>query len=150
MARRDYGDSSVRWRGKGAARSLGSTKKSRVSSQNDGVMSSAAPTRRPKSAVNMLSTVPRQELTGVGIAVSLLLHLVAATEFGESTYTFRAQSRPGIAQSPDYGVGFAVRVPAHRRGDVRHPAWAGAVRPRPGTSVRLITGPSQEGFCWPA
>jgi short-subunit dehydrogenase len=48
-----------------------------------------------KSAVNMLSAVLRQELAGDGIAVSLLLPSITATEFGDGTFTLGAS--PGRA-----------------------------------------------------
>jgi NADP-dependent 3-hydroxy acid dehydrogenase YdfG len=64
-----------------------------------------------KSAVNMLSLVLRQELAGEGIAVSLLLPSITATEFGDGMFTLGASPRPGmVAHSPDYAAGFVLRL----------------------------------------
>jgi NADP-dependent 3-hydroxy acid dehydrogenase YdfG len=64
-----------------------------------------------KSAVNMLSPVLRQELAGDGIAVSLLLPSITATEFGDGMFTLGASPRPGlVAHSPDYAAGFVLRL----------------------------------------
>ena len=64
-----------------------------------------------KSAVNMLSGVLRQELAGDGIAVSLLLPSITATEFGGSMFSLGASPRPGmVVQSPDYVAGFVLRL----------------------------------------
>ena len=64
-----------------------------------------------KSAVNMLSPVLREELAGDGIAVSLLLPSITATEFGDGMFTLGASPRPGlVAHSPDYAAGFVLRL----------------------------------------
>jgi NADP-dependent 3-hydroxy acid dehydrogenase YdfG len=64
-----------------------------------------------KAAVNMLSAVLRQELAGDGIAVSLLLPSITATEFGGGRFTIGASPRPGMmAHSPDYVAGVVLRV----------------------------------------
>jgi short-subunit dehydrogenase len=62
-----------------------------------------------KTAVNMLTAVLRQELAGDGIAVSLLLPSVTATEFGNGQFTLGASPRPGmVVQSPAYVAGFVL------------------------------------------
>jgi NADP-dependent 3-hydroxy acid dehydrogenase YdfG len=64
-----------------------------------------------KAAVNMLSEVMRQELAGDGIAVSLLLPSITATEFGDGMFTLGASPRPGmVAHSPDYVAGVILRL----------------------------------------
>lgn len=64
-----------------------------------------------KSAVNMLSGVFREELAGDGIAVSLLLPSITATEFGDGMFTLGASPRPGmLVQSPDYVAGIVLRM----------------------------------------
>jgi NADP-dependent 3-hydroxy acid dehydrogenase YdfG len=64
-----------------------------------------------KSAVNMLSGVLRQELAGDGVAVSLLLPSITATEFGGGMFSLGASPRPGmVVQSPDYVAGFVLRL----------------------------------------
>ncbi|MFJ4653323.1 SDR family oxidoreductase [Nocardia sp. NPDC088792] len=64
-----------------------------------------------KAAVNMLSSVLTQELAGDGIAVSLLLPSITATEFGDGLFTLGASPRPGmVVQSPDYVAGFVLRL----------------------------------------
>ena len=64
-----------------------------------------------KSAVNMLSSVLTQELAGDGIAVSLLLPSITATEFGNGMFTLGASPRPGmVVQSPDYVAGIVLRL----------------------------------------
>ena len=64
-----------------------------------------------KSAVNMLSEVMRQELAGDGIAVSLLLPSITATEFGDGMFTLGASPRPGmVVHSPDYVAGVVLRL----------------------------------------
>jgi NADP-dependent 3-hydroxy acid dehydrogenase YdfG len=64
-----------------------------------------------KSAVNMLTAVLRQELAGDGIAVSLLLPSITATEFGDGMFTPGASPRPGmVAHSPDYVAGVVLRL----------------------------------------
>jgi NADP-dependent 3-hydroxy acid dehydrogenase YdfG len=64
-----------------------------------------------KLAVNMLSAVLRAELAGDGIAVSLLLPSITATEFGDGMFTLGASPRPGmVVHSPDYAAGFVLRL----------------------------------------
>ncbi|HEX3921558.1 MAG TPA: SDR family oxidoreductase [Streptosporangiaceae bacterium] len=64
-----------------------------------------------KSAVNMLSGVLRQELAEDGIAVSLLLPSITATEFGGGIFTLGASPRPGmLVHSPDYPAGVVLRL----------------------------------------
>ncbi|HEY2281417.1 MAG TPA: SDR family oxidoreductase [Streptosporangiaceae bacterium] len=64
-----------------------------------------------KSAVNMLSEVMRQELAGDGIAVSLLLPSITATEFGDGMFTLGASPRPGmVVHHPDYVAGVILRL----------------------------------------
>ncbi len=64
-----------------------------------------------KVAVNMLSEVWRQELARDGIAVSLLLPSITATEFGDGMFTLGASPRPGmVAHSPDYVAGVILRL----------------------------------------
>jgi NADP-dependent 3-hydroxy acid dehydrogenase YdfG len=64
-----------------------------------------------KLAVNMLSEVMRQELAGDGIAVSLLLPSITATEFGGGMFTLGASPRPGmVAHSPDYVASVVLRL----------------------------------------
>jgi NADP-dependent 3-hydroxy acid dehydrogenase YdfG len=64
-----------------------------------------------KTAVNMLSAVLRQELAGDGIAVSLLLPSITATEFGGGMFTLGASPRPGmVVQSPGYVAGVVLRL----------------------------------------
>ena len=64
-----------------------------------------------KSAVNMLSAVLRQELAGDGIAVSLLLPSITATEFGGGRFRLGASPRPGmVVHRPDYVAGVVLRL----------------------------------------
>jgi NADP-dependent 3-hydroxy acid dehydrogenase YdfG len=64
-----------------------------------------------KLAVNMLTSVLRQELAGDGIAVSLLLPSITATEFGNGMFTLGASPRPGmVAHSPDYVAEVVLRL----------------------------------------
>jgi short-subunit dehydrogenase len=64
-----------------------------------------------KSAVNMLSAVLRQELAGDGIAESLLLPSVTATEFGDGMFTLGSSPRPGmVVHSPDYVASVVLRL----------------------------------------
>jgi NADP-dependent 3-hydroxy acid dehydrogenase YdfG len=64
-----------------------------------------------KYAVNMLSAVLREELADDGIAVSLLLPSMTATEFGDSMFKLGASPRPGmVVQSPDYVAGVVLRL----------------------------------------
>jgi NAD(P)-dependent dehydrogenase (short-subunit alcohol dehydrogenase family) len=71
-----------------------------------------------KSAVNMLSTVARKELAADGIAVSLVLPSITATEFGGGMFRGGATPRPGmVVHSPEY-VGRVV-LRALRTGEER-------------------------------
>jgi len=64
-----------------------------------------------KSAVNMLTAVLRQELAGDGIAVSLLLPSITATEFGDGMFTLGTSPRPGmVVHSPDYVATMVLRL----------------------------------------
>jgi len=64
-----------------------------------------------KSAVNMLTAVLRQELAADGIAVSLLLPSITATEFGDGMFTLGTSPRPGmVVHSPDYVAGVVLRL----------------------------------------
>ncbi len=64
-----------------------------------------------KSAVNMLSSVLTQELAEDGIAVSLLLPSITATEFAGGRFTLGASPRPGlVVHSPDYVAGIVLRL----------------------------------------
>jgi NADP-dependent 3-hydroxy acid dehydrogenase YdfG len=64
-----------------------------------------------KVAVNMLSEVMRQELARDGIAVSLLLPSITATEFGNGVFKLGASPRPGmVAHHPDYVAGVILRL----------------------------------------
>jgi short-subunit dehydrogenase len=59
----------------------------------------------------MLSAVLRQELAGDGIAVSLLLPSITATEFGDGMFTLGTSPRPGmVVHSPDYVAGVVLRL----------------------------------------
>jgi NADP-dependent 3-hydroxy acid dehydrogenase YdfG len=64
-----------------------------------------------KSAVNMLSAVLSQELASHGIAVSLLLPRMTATEFGDGMFTLGTSPWPGaVVHSPDYVAGIVLRL----------------------------------------
>ena len=64
-----------------------------------------------KSAVNMLSSVLREELAGDGIAVSLLLPSVTATEFGNGIFKDGVPPRPGmVVHRPEYAAGVVLRL----------------------------------------
>ena len=64
-----------------------------------------------KAAVNMLSAVLRQELAADGIAVSLLLPSITATEFGDGMFKLGASPRPGmVVHTPDYAASFVLRL----------------------------------------
>jgi NADP-dependent 3-hydroxy acid dehydrogenase YdfG len=64
-----------------------------------------------KTAVNMLSAVMTRELAGDGIAVSLLLPSITATEFANGLFTLGASPRPGmVVHSPDYAAGAVLRL----------------------------------------
>lgn len=71
-----------------------------------------------KAAVNMLSAVARKEMIDEGIAVSLVLPSITATEFGGGRYQPGQEARPGmIAHSADY-VGRVI-LRALRTGEER-------------------------------
>ena len=64
-----------------------------------------------KTAVNMLSAVLTQELADDGIAVSLFLPSITATEFGDGMFTLGTSPWPGaVVQSPDYAARFVLRL----------------------------------------
>ncbi|WP_432855752.1 SDR family oxidoreductase [Amycolatopsis sp. CA-161197] len=64
-----------------------------------------------KAAVNMLSAVLTQELAADGIAVSLLLPSITATEFADGLFKLGASPIPGmVVQSPDYVAGVILRL----------------------------------------
>ena len=64
-----------------------------------------------KSAVNMLSAVLTRELAADGIAVSLLLPSVTATEFADGKFPLGTSPRPGmVVHSPDYVAGVVLRL----------------------------------------
>ena len=73
--------------------------------------------------------VMRQELARDGIAVSLLLPSITATEFGDGMFTLGASPRPGmVAHSPDYVAGVILRLLRTGEDTLRHPARPGAAR----------------------
>ncbi|HEY1641374.1 MAG TPA: SDR family oxidoreductase [Streptosporangiaceae bacterium] len=83
-----------------------------------------------KAAVNMLSAVARQELAADGIAVSVVLPSITATEFAGSRFKLGVEMRPGmIAHSPEYVGGVILR--ALRTGEER---------------IDIPHGPEQPGF----
>jgi NADP-dependent 3-hydroxy acid dehydrogenase YdfG len=64
-----------------------------------------------KSAVNMLSAVLREELASEGIAVSLLLPSMTATEFGDGMFQLGVAPRPGvIVHHPEYVASVVLRM----------------------------------------
>ncbi|WP_326835443.1 SDR family NAD(P)-dependent oxidoreductase [Amycolatopsis rhabdoformis] len=64
-----------------------------------------------KSAVNMLSAVLTKELEPDGIAVSLLLPSITATEFADGRFVLGASPRPGmVVQSPEYVARVILRL----------------------------------------
>lgn len=64
-----------------------------------------------KTAVTMLSAVLTRELAGDGIAVSLLLPSITATEFAGGMFRLGASPRPGmVVHSPDYAAGAVLRL----------------------------------------
>ncbi|MCO5997660.1 SDR family NAD(P)-dependent oxidoreductase [Actinoallomurus rhizosphaericola] len=64
-----------------------------------------------KSAVNMISSVLREELAADGIAVSLLLPSVTATEFGNGIFKDGVPPRPGmVVHRPEYAAGVVLRL----------------------------------------
>lgn len=78
-----------------------------------------------KSALNMLTSIFREELRADAIAVSLVLPSITATEFGGSRYQPGQQLRPGmIAHSPEYVAQVIVRAlcTGEERIDIPHGA----------------------------
>jgi short-subunit dehydrogenase len=64
-----------------------------------------------KSAVNMLSAVLREELASEGIAVSLLLPSMTATEFGNGMFQLGVAPRPGaVVHRPEYVARAVLRM----------------------------------------
>ncbi|MGW4489716.1 SDR family NAD(P)-dependent oxidoreductase [Amycolatopsis sp. NPDC004368] len=64
-----------------------------------------------KAAVNMLSSVLTRELAADGIAVSLLLPSITATEFADGRFVLGESPIPGmVVQSPDYVAGVILRL----------------------------------------
>jgi NADP-dependent 3-hydroxy acid dehydrogenase YdfG len=64
-----------------------------------------------KSAVNMISAVLREELAADGIAVSLLLPSITATEFGNGLFQLGVAPRPGmVPHHPGYVAGVVLRL----------------------------------------
>jgi short-subunit dehydrogenase len=64
-----------------------------------------------KSAVNMLSAVFREELASDGIAVSLLLPSMTATEFGDGMFQLGVAPRPGlVVHRPEYVASAVLRM----------------------------------------
>jgi short-subunit dehydrogenase len=64
-----------------------------------------------KSAVNMLSAVFRAELASDGIAVSLLLPSMTATEFGNGMFQLGVAPRPGlVVHHPEYVARVVLRM----------------------------------------
>ena len=71
-----------------------------------------------KAAVNMLAAVARRELEADGIAVSLVLPSITATEFGGGRYQPGEQPRPGVVAHSAECVGQVV-LRALRTGEER-------------------------------
>jgi NAD(P)-dependent dehydrogenase (short-subunit alcohol dehydrogenase family) len=64
-----------------------------------------------KAALNMLTAVARKELAADGIAVSLVVPSITATEFGGGRFQAGQVPRPGmVAHSPEYVGGFILRA----------------------------------------
>jgi NAD(P)-dependent dehydrogenase (short-subunit alcohol dehydrogenase family) len=64
-----------------------------------------------KSAVNMLSAVLTRELADDGIAVSLLLPSITATEFSNGMFKLGTSPLPGmVVHSPDYVAAVVLRL----------------------------------------
>jgi NADP-dependent 3-hydroxy acid dehydrogenase YdfG len=92
-----------------------------------------------KTAVNMLSAVLRQELADDGIAVSLLLPSMTATEFGDGMFTLGASPRPGmVVHSPDYVAGVVLRL--LRTGEESFDIPHGPQQPDLARGAHLING----------
>jgi short-subunit dehydrogenase len=96
-----------------------------------------------KSALNMLTSVSRKELEADGIAVSLVLPSITATEFGGGRYQLGKGIRPGmIAQSPEY-VGQVI-LRALRTGEERIDIPHGAEQPQLTSVPPLQSRPAAE------
>jgi short-subunit dehydrogenase len=81
-----------------------------------------------KSALNMLTSVSREELETDAIAVSLVLPSITATEFGGGRYQPGHEVRPGmVAHSPGYVAQVILR--ALRTGEERIDIPHGAEQP---------------------
>ena len=81
-----------------------------------------------KAAVNMLTAVARQELASDGIAVSLVLPFITATEFAGGRFLPGRDNRPGpAAHSPEY-VGKVI-LRALRTGEERLDILPGPEQP---------------------
>lgn len=81
-----------------------------------------------KAAVNMLTAVSRQELESDGIAVSLVVPFITATEFAGGRFLPGREGRPGlIAHSPEY-VGRVI-LRALRTGEERIDIQPGPEQP---------------------
>lgn len=64
-----------------------------------------------KAALNMLTSVARAELEPDGIAVSLVVPSVTATEFNGGAYTLGREVRPGmVPHHPSYVAGVILRA----------------------------------------
>jgi NADP-dependent 3-hydroxy acid dehydrogenase YdfG len=64
-----------------------------------------------KSALNMLTSVARAELEPDGIAVSLVLPSITATEFNDSVFKLGQEVRPGLLpHHPAYVAGVILRA----------------------------------------
>jgi NADP-dependent 3-hydroxy acid dehydrogenase YdfG len=69
------------------------------------VPAGVGPYAATKSALNMLTAVGRRELEADGIAVSLVVPSITATEFAGGRFQAGGGSRPGmIAHSPEYAA----------------------------------------------
>jgi short-subunit dehydrogenase len=99
-----------------------------------------------KSALNMLTSVSRKELELEGIAVSLVLPSITATEFGGGRYQPGQEARPGIvAHSPEYVAGVIVRAlrTGEERIDIPHGAEQAELSTVPGGWAEPTAGPSR-------
>jgi NADP-dependent 3-hydroxy acid dehydrogenase YdfG len=82
------------------------------------VLPGVGPYAATKAALNMLTAVSRRELEGEGIAVSLVVPSITATEFNGGRLTAGQEVRPGmVAHSAEYVA--AVIVRALRTGEER-------------------------------
>jgi short-subunit dehydrogenase len=81
-----------------------------------------------KAAVNMLTAIARQELASDGIAVSLVVPFITATEFAGGRFLPGRDNRPGpAAHSPEY-VGKVI-LRALRTGEERLDILPGPEQP---------------------